>query len=259
MRNAKGEASPNGYRKFCYRAAALFAALAVAAVSYTVTVMAWFQDSLNTSAQISAGRYAARLDILDAATDTPLWSSGVEGITSFDGDIALDGFAGPAVIRVSGYQFGEGTLPFAYTLQGQPAEVLQPGEVREHKTEITDGGISLQFFTAYHNQAIYTAADAAALRDTAYPAGSVVYLTADIAADVLTFDGRYPNLNLNGHTLAVDRLEIHAAAGVYTTMCVENGVLTIGGRTYRDGEQLPVSGDGHVAPALRGLRDAQAG
>ena len=171
----------------------------------------------------------------------------------------LDGFAGPAVIRVSGYQFGEGTLPFAYTLQGQPAEVLQPGEVREHKTEITDGGISLQFFTAYHNQAIYTAADAAALRDTAYPAGSVVYLTADIAADVLTFDGRYPNLNLNGHTLAVDRLEIHAAAGVYTTMCVENGVLTIGGRTYRDGEQLPVSGDGHVALALRGLRDAQAG
>ena len=163
------------------------------------------------------------------------------------------------MIRVSSYQYGEGTLSFAYSLQGEPAEVLEPGGVREHPVEITPDGIHLQFFTAYQNQEIYTVADAAALQNTDYPAGSIVYLTADIAADALAFDGRYPNLNLNGHTLTADSLEIHAAAGVFTTMSIENGTLAIGGRIYMDDERLPISGEGHVALTLRNLQQGEAG
>lgn len=248
---------PGGRRKFWNRAAALLVAAAVAAVSYTVTVLAWFQDSLNTSAQIAAGQYAARLDILDTETNTTLWSSGIEGITCFDGRPVLDGFTGEAVIRVSSYQYGDGTLPFAYTLQGAPAKVLQPGGVQEYPVEITLDGLELQFFTAYQNQEIYTVADAAALQDTDYPEGSMVYLTADITTDALVFDGCYPNLNLNGHTLAAGGLEIRAAAGVYTTMSIENGTLAIGGRIYTDGDRLPTAGEGHVAVTLRDLQQGQ--
>ena len=115
----------------------------------------------------------------------------------------------------------------------------------------------MQFLTAYQNQEIYTVADAAALQDTDYPEGSMVYLTADITTDALVFDGCYPNLNLNGHTLAAGGLEIRAAAGVYTTMSIENGTLAIGGRIYTDGDRLPTAGEGHVAVTLRDLQQGQ--
>ena len=59
---------PGGRRKFWNRAAALLVAAAVAAVSYTVTVLAWFQDSLNTSAQIAAG-YSGHRNEYDALVE----------------------------------------------------------------------------------------------------------------------------------------------------------------------------------------------
>lgn len=237
--------------------AAIASVFVFAAVCYAITAAAWFCGSLNASAIIKSGSYAALVEIVKdpekPADDSNLiWSSGSDGITSYDGVISLAEPADKAYIRVTSYNYGESTLSFKYKLvlsEGaesklEPA-VLNKGESDIYTVSLSGGAFRLQLFTCYASNEIYTVSEPEKFTES-YKPGSVLYLTKDIKAQKIVFKDSYPNINLNGHKLEADSIEIKTDAGTYKTMCIENGTLVIGGKVCTDKKSIEFTGDGYI-------------
>ncbi len=163
FRHEKGK-NTSASAKIIRQVLALIPVLAIALVSYSVTVYAWFQASLvNSGNSIQVGQFEAQVKILDG-NGNELWSSGEEGITSYTTPaVALQGgYTGEAKLVVT--NLPSSTLEFQYQavvtageqdvrLTVPKTEPLAVGEQAEHSFTIPAGTVELQlvFRTAFKN------------------------------------------------------------------------------------------------------------
>ena len=82
----------------------IFVALAIAVVCYSITVYAWYQDSIsNDSNSITVGTFSADIQILDES-DTVLWDSAADfpdGILGYEGNISLPVGTKPVSLKIT--------------------------------------------------------------------------------------------------------------------------------------------------------------
>lgn len=245
-------------------------------LTYTVTVSAWFTDfAQNNQMQIRSGTYDAQIEIIkDPAQpisgDNLLWKTN-NPVQSADTDIPITETA--FYVRITNYTTS--TLAFQYqakitTAAGitvttekddAAAEMksaqLEPGTTDLYYVQLSaapTAGIRFQFFTAFQSAHIVLVSEPEQLTQD-YEQGTVLYLEKDISTpdQDLIFDHCYPNINLNGHLLSVQSLQIQAPKDVYSTMSIGNGVLCINGANLKDSDTLSQTGEGKIVVTLHDL------
>lgn len=257
------------------------ALLAVLVFCCPLLVYAYFSLDISGSlADVMAGHYLPQLVVMDAAA-----GEGAEPLLMQQGG-ALNAEITVPDIQEGGREFiltlcsaaGENAVPFQYelelapvdgmamgfaegtpTLDGQPLCVsgtLEPGAADAvYRVNVGQAGtFRIHLRTAYTNQTIRTAGTLADLLpqqgQAPFADGTVLYLTQNIEAPeaALLYDEStgYPTLELNGHSLIVQSLDVQAQnADTYALMEIRNGRLTVGGEVF----ELPQARE---MPALYG-------
>ena len=197
FQHEKGKSS-SASAKIIRQVLALIPVLAIALVSYSVTVYAWFQASLvNSGNSIQVGQFEAQVKILDGEGNE-LWSSGEEGITSYTTPaIALpDNYTGEAKLIVT--NLPSSTLEFQYqavvTAGKQDVRLTVPktaplsiGKQAEHSFTIPAGATELQlvFRTAFKNNTM----ESLTVSTTAQPAEEELSLDTTVSTTATSTSG----------------------------------------------------------------------
>ena len=247
-------------------------------LTYTVTVSAWFTDfAQNNQMQIRSGTYDAQIEIIkdpaqSISGDNLLWKTN-NPVQSADTDISITETA--FYVRITNY--GTSTLAFQYQAKittaagitvttekdGAAAEMksaqLKPGTTDLYYVQLSaapTAGIRFQFCTAFQSAHIVLVSEPDQLTQD-YEQGTVLYLEEDISTpdQDLIFDHCYPNINLNGHLLSVQSLQIQTQKDVYSTLSIGNGVLCINGTNLKDSDTLSQTGEGKIVVTLHDLTD----
>ncbi len=164
MRTFKGtQAVRNPSRKTLHRLIAALALLTAVVVGFSLTVFAYFTDSLvNAGNTIASGRFSADLMVAaDENGDTPLYTRA--GVLNADAEVILDGYAGQTVyVRVAAG--ADSTVAFQLRLTAEAGgrtllavpgtgdnPVLEPGsQTLTYAVEVpADGRMTLRLDTAF--------------------------------------------------------------------------------------------------------------
>lgn len=157
-------AAPNPSRKTLHRLVAALALLAAVVVGFSLTVFAYFTDSLvNAGNTIAAGRFSADLAVTAYENgDNPLYNTQA-GVERVDDEVLLDGYAGQKVyVRLSAgadstvaFQFRLTVEGGGHTLLAVPESGVNPvlapdGEALTYAVEVpADGRLTLHLDTAF--------------------------------------------------------------------------------------------------------------
>ena len=194
MKAFKGmQAAPSTSHKTLHRLIAALALLAAVVVGFSLTVFAYFTDSLvNAGNTIAAGRFSADLAVTaDENGDTALYTQA--GAVNVNTEVTLDGYAGQTVyVRVAAGADSTVAFQFRLTVEGGGSTllavpesganpVLEPGgEALVYAVEVpADGRITLRLDTAFRTGVLTGAATTTTTTTTAAPTTTTVAAPAD--------------------------------------------------------------------------------
>ena len=125
----------------------IFVALAIAVVCYSITVYAWYQDSIsNDSNSITVGTFSADIQILDES-DTVLWDSAADfpdGILGYEGNISLPVGTKPVSLKITNADAD--ALSFQYYLLSRNNRKKSTGWKRLGKLYYNLSGFSVKLY-----------------------------------------------------------------------------------------------------------------
>ena len=131
----------NNSGKIMHKIIMVFVALAIAVVCYSVTVYAWYQDSItNNSNSITVGTFSAEVQILDE-NDTVLWDSTSnfpDGILGFDDTISLPAGTKPVSIKIASPDSDSINFQYQILIEAENSTICSAG-IAEKKVLAKNG------------------------------------------------------------------------------------------------------------------------